>query len=160
MNQRLDNTSLQQSGYAPINNLARSWVPSLPLDKPLIVVIDDSPTIRAILRSCLRRASFQVQTFSDGTEALRWFRSPEGAFPVLVFLDIELPHLNGYDVLRLFKTLPEYAQTVTILLSCRDGLMDRLRGRMGGAFAYMTKPFRTQDILAITQKALAHKNDN
>lgn len=126
--------------------------------QPLIAVIDDSPTIQAIVKNCLQRASYRVETFDDGIEAFQWFRSPEGEFPVLVFLDIGLPKMDGFDVLRFFRTRPEYSQTMTIMLSCRDGIADRLRGRLAGAFAYVTKPFRTEDILAITSAALTHVN--
>lgn len=131
---------------------------NLTVQQPLIVIIDDSPTVRAIVKTCLQRAAFRVREFNDGVEAFRWLGSPEGEVPSLVFLDIGLPHMDGYEVLRLLRAKPKYRQTVTIMLSCRDGVIDRLKGRLAGASAYVTKPFRTEDLLAITRAALARSD--
>ncbi len=120
----------------------------------VIVVIDDSLTVRKILETCLRRAGYEVKSFPDGVEALRWFTKPEACVPALVLVDLGLPRLDGYDVIRLLKARPGFEQTVLVILSRRDGVLDRIKGRLAGAHAYVTKPFRTQTIIALVQTHL------
>lgn len=117
----------------------------------LVMVIDDSPTICKILETCLRRAGYQVKSFPDGVEALRWLATPAAPIPALFLVDVGLPKLDGYDVIRHLKRKPALAQTAFVIVSQRDGVLDRLKGRLVGAHAYLTKPFKTQDLLAVVQ---------
>ena len=128
--------------------------PNLTAHKNLILVIDDSPTVRKILVTCFSRAALRVKDFADGVEALRWLNAPEGEIPALIYLDLGLPRMDGYEILRWVRTKPELHNTVVIILSARDGILDRLKSRLAGAQAYITKPFRTQDILITTRAAL------
>ena len=120
----------------------------------LIMVIDDSATVRKIIETCLRREGFEVRGFSDGVEAVKWLTEPQAPIPDLVLLDIELPKMDGYEVARRLKTKPRFNNTVIVMLSRRDGVIDRLKGRLAGARDYITKPFKTQDIIAVTQSHL------
>jgi twitching motility two-component system response regulator PilG len=120
----------------------------------LIMVIDDSATVRKIIETCLGREGFEVKTFNDGVEAVRWLTEPQSPVPDLVLLDIELPKMDGYEVARCLKTKQRFHDTVIVMLSRRDGVIDRLKGRLVGARDYVSKPFKTQDILAITQAYL------
>jgi twitching motility two-component system response regulator PilG len=126
----------------------------LPPHSNLILVIDDSPTVRKILVTCFSRAALRVKAFADGVEALRWLNTPEGEIPALIYLDLGLPRMDGYEVLRWVRTKPELRNTVVIILSARDGILERLKSRLAGAQAYVTKPFRTQDLVATTRAAL------
>ncbi|MBV9688168.1 MAG: response regulator [Ktedonobacteraceae bacterium] len=115
----------------------------------LVLVIDDSPTVRNIVQVCLSRAGYQAKGFHDGVEALQWLVSPQGYPPTLVFLDIGLPKMDGYEVAQHFKVRPQWKDTVVIMLTRRDGLIERLKARLAGAKGYMVKPFKTQEILAV-----------
>jgi twitching motility two-component system response regulator PilG len=131
-------------------------IPPQPIhpSQKFILVIDDSATVRKILETCLRRESFQVESFHDGIEAIRWLTEPQARIPDLVWLDIGLPKMDGYEVARCLKTRPKFSKTVIVMLTRRDGIVDRLKGRLAGARAYMTKPFKTQDIVSVTRSLL------
>ena len=120
----------------------------------LVIVIDDSLTIRKILDICLRRAGYQVKCFQDGVEAFRWLSSPEATIPALMLVDLTLPKMGGYEIIRLLKAKPELAQTIFVILSQRDGVLDRVKGRLAGAHAYLTKPFKTDQLVAAIRTSL------
>jgi twitching motility two-component system response regulator PilG len=120
----------------------------------LVLVIDDSATVRKIIEVCLKRAGYAVISFPDGVEAIRWLATPETRLPQLVFLDIEMPRMDGYAVAQYFKGRPQYSNMVIVMLSARTGILDRLKGRLAGANDYLTKPCTTQAILAIVQAYL------
>jgi DNA-binding response OmpR family regulator len=115
----------------------------------LIFIIDDSLTVRKIIETCLKRAGFDVQGFPDGIEAIRWLNEPGSSVPDLVILDIGLPRLDGYKVARRLKTKPQCSNMVIIMVSRRDGMIDKLKGRLAGAKDYLTKPFKTQELLSM-----------
>lgn len=117
----------------------------------LVMVIDDSATVRKIIETCLGREGFYVKGFSDGIEAMQWLNEPESQIPDLLILDIGLPKMDGYEIARRFKMKPQFANTVIVMLSRRDGMIDRLKGRLAGAKDYLTKPFKTQDIISLAQ---------
>ncbi len=120
----------------------------------LVMVIDDSTTIRKIIETCLGRQGFQVVSFPDGVEAMRWLMEPTSRVPDLVLLDIGLPKMDGYEVARRLKIKPQFSNTVIIMLSRRDGMIDRLKGRLAGAKDYITKPFKTQDMISVIESYL------
>ena len=120
----------------------------------LVMVIDDSTTIRKIIETCLGRQGFQVVGFPDGVEAMRWLMEPTSRVPDLVLLDIGLPKMDGYEVARRLKIKPQFSNTVIIMLSRRDGMIDRLKGRLAGAKDYITKPFKTHDIISVIESYL------
>jgi twitching motility two-component system response regulator PilG len=117
----------------------------------LVMVIDDSTTVRKIIETCLNRKGFEVQSFSDGVEAIRWLTQPETRVPDLVILDVGLPKMDGYEVARRLKTKPQFNDTIIVMLSRRDGMIDKLKGRLVGAKEYLTKPFKTQDIVSVIE---------
>ena len=80
----------------------------------LILVVDDSPTVRNILETCLSQEGFLVHTFSDGIEMMRWLTGPEGCVPDLVILDINLPKIDGYEVARRLKAKPHFAHSIIL----------------------------------------------
>ena len=123
--------------------------------KHLIMVIDDSATIRNILQVSLGREKFPVIAFADGVEAMRWFAQPEARIPDLVLLDIGLPRLDGFEVARRLKSRPQFHHTTIIMLSRRDGVLEHLKARLAGARGYLTKPFTTQELLQVIETCLA-----
>lgn len=117
----------------------------------LIMVIDDSTTVRKIIATSLQREGFAVVSFPDGIEAIRWLARPDARIPDLVTLDIGLPKLDGYAVARRLKAKREFSQTVLIMISRRNGVVDRLKSRLAGAKEYIAKPFKTRDVLAVIE---------
>jgi twitching motility two-component system response regulator PilG len=126
---------------------------------PFVMVIDDSATVRIIIETCLRREGFVVRSFHDGIDALHWLSRPDAALPALIFLDVCLPRMDGYDVARQLKAQPTLKATVIVMLSRRDGLLDRLKGRLAGAREYLTKPFNTYDLLQMVETHLGRRGE-
>jgi DNA-binding response OmpR family regulator len=120
-----------------------------------VLIIDDSPTVRKIIEVCLHRAGYAVKSFPDGIEAFHWFNSPQACIPGLVFVDVCLPRkMDGYDILQRLKGRPAFARTVFVMISGRDGVIDRLKGRLAGARDYLVKPLKTAEIVAVVQEYL------
>ena len=120
----------------------------------LVMIIDDSLTVRKIIETSLKREGFESVSYSDGIEALRALNEKRHRIPDLVILDIGLPKMDGYEVARHLKTKSQFGNTVIIMLSGRDGVIDRLKGRLAGAKDYLTKPFRTQDVMSVIHSHL------
>lgn len=120
----------------------------------LVMVIDDSATIRKIIKVCLERAGYEVIGFPDSVEAIRWLTTQQAHLPQLVFLDIEMPRMDGYAVAQYLKAKSQCSGMVIVMLSAHNGILDRLKGRLTGADDYLTKPFTTQTILAIVHAYL------
>ncbi|MEW6133034.1 MAG: response regulator [Pseudomonadota bacterium] len=108
-----------------------------------VMVIDDSNTIRRSAEIFLKQAGCEVILAQDGFEALAKITDHQ---PDVVFVDIMMPRLDGYQTCSLIKRNPRYRNTPVIMLSSKDGLFDRARGRMVGSDEYLTKPF-TKDTL-------------
>lgn len=114
-----------------------------------VMVIDDSKTIRRTAESLLRKEGFDVVTAMDGFEALSKIADYQ---PDLIFLDIMMPRLDGYQTCALIKHHRVFRKTPVVMLSSKDGLFDRARGRVVGSDHYITKPFTREDLLdAIAQ---------
>jgi twitching motility two-component system response regulator PilG len=114
-----------------------------------VMVIDDSKTIRRTAESLLRKEGYDVVTAMDGFEALSKIADYK---PDLIFLDIMMPRLDGYQTCALIKHHRVFRQTPVVMLSSKDGLFDRARGRVVGSDHYITKPFTREDLLdAISQ---------
>ena len=116
-----------------------------------VMVIDDSNTIRKTAEIFLMQAGAHVVLAEDGFDALAKINDH---LPNVVFCDILMPRLDGYQTCALIKKNPRFAATPVIMLSSKDGLFDRARGRMVGSDEYLTKPF-TKDSLLKTVAAHA-----
>lgn len=119
-----------------------------------VMVIDDSVVVRKIVETTLGRAGICCLGFSDGYEALRALKTELEQPPELVLLDINLPRIDGFDLLRLLKSHPAFDRMAVIILSSRDSVLDRVKCRLAGARAYLVKPFRTQDLLTTVRAYL------
>ncbi len=109
-----------------------------------VMVIDDSQTIRRTAETLLAREGYQVITAQDGFEALAKIADHA---PDIIFVDIMMPRLDGYQACALIKGNPRFSKTPVIMLSSKDGLFDRARGRMVGSDEYLTKPFTKDELL-------------
>ena len=109
-----------------------------------VMVIDDSKTIRRTAETLLKKAGCEVITATDGFEALAKITDQN---PDIIFVDIMMPRLDGYQTCALIKNNQAYRDTPVILLTSKDGLFDRARGRIVGSDRYLTKPFTKDELL-------------
>ena len=109
-----------------------------------VMVIDDSKTIRRTAETLLQREGYEVVTAVDGFEALSKIAD---ANPDIVFVDIMMPRLDGYQTCALIKNSQNYQNTPVIMLSSKDGLFDQAKGRVVGSDEYLTKPFSKDELL-------------
>ena len=109
-----------------------------------VMVIDDSNTIRKSAEIFLMQAGCQVLLAEDGFDALAKISDHQ---PDIVFCDIMMPRLDGYQTCSLIKKNARFSHTPVIMLSSKDGLFDRARGRMVGSEEYLTKPFTKEGLL-------------
>jgi twitching motility two-component system response regulator PilG len=117
-----------------------------------VMVIDDSNTIRRSAEIFLLQAGCEVILAEDGFDALAKITDHQ---PDVIFVDIMMPRLDGYQTCSLIKKNPKFKVTPVIMLSSKDGLFDRARGRMVGSDEYLTKPFTKDSLLkAVDQHAL------
>ena len=108
------------------------------------LVIDDSNTIRRSAEIFLRQGGHEVMLAEDGFDALA--KVNDNA-PDMIFCDILMPRLDGYQTCAIIKRNPRFAQTPVIMLSSKDGVFDKARGRMVGSEDYLTKPFTKEQLL-------------
>jgi twitching motility two-component system response regulator PilG len=116
-----------------------------------IMVVDDSQTIRRTAESLLTKAGYEVVTAQDGFEALAVLAR---SMPSMVFIDIMMPRLDGYQACALIKGNAQFAKIPVVMLSSKDGLFDRARGRLVGSDQYLTKPFTREELLTAVESHL------
>ncbi len=125
-----------------------------------VMVIDDSNTIRRSAEIFLKASGCQVILAEDGFDALAKISNEN---PDLIFVDIMMPRLDGYQTCSLIKRNARYKTTPVIMLSSKDGLFDRARGRMVGSDQYLTKPFTQETLIEAVQiyaaKAKSHQKE-
>lgn len=115
------------------------------------MVIDDSKTIRRTAETLLQKEGCTVVTAIDGFDALAKIADSK---PDLIFVDIMMPRLDGYQTCALVKNNSEFSATPVIMLSSKDGLFDKAKGRIVGADQYLTKPFSKNELLGAIQSQL------
>jgi twitching motility two-component system response regulator PilG len=109
-----------------------------------VLVVDDSATIRRSAEVFLRQGGYEVMLAEDGFAALSKIASQR---PDLVFCDVMMPRLNGYQTCTILKQSADFANIPVVMLSSKDGIFDKARGKIAGAASYLTKPFGKQDLL-------------
>ena len=114
-----------------------------------VMVIDDSKTIRRTAETLLKREGAEVVTATDGFEALAKIADQR---PQIIFVDIMMPRLDGYQTCALIKNTQVFKHTPVIMLSSKDGLFDKARGRIVGSEQYLTKPFTREELLDAIRK--------
>ena len=114
-----------------------------------VMVIDDSKTIRRTAETLLKKVGCDVITASDGFEALSKIADNQ---PDIIFVDIMMPRLDGYQTTALIKNNKVFKTTPVVMLSSKDGLFDRARGRIVGSEQYLTKPFTKEELLGAIQQ--------
>jgi twitching motility two-component system response regulator PilG len=125
-------------------------------DRGTILVVDDSPTIRKLVDIILKKRGFRVISASNGLEALA--RINDG-LPSMIFLDITMPRMDGYQLCKIIKANRETRDIPVVMLTSKDGLIDKVRGRMAGSTGYITKPFGPDTLLQAVEK-YSNSKDN
>ncbi len=120
-----------------------------------IMVIDDSNTIRKTAETLLVRAGCEVITAVDGFDSLAKIADSP---PDLIFVDIMMPRLDGYQTCALIKNNRRFRHIPVVMLSSKDGLFDKARGRIVGADAYLTKPFSRQELMDVVDRMAGGAN--
>jgi len=108
------------------------------------MVIDDSKTIRRTAETLLKKVGCEVITALDGFDALSKIADQK---PDIIFIDIMMPRLDGYQTCALIKNNKEYKNIPVVMLSSKDGLFDKAKGRIVGSDQYLTKPFSRDELL-------------
>lgn len=117
-----------------------------------IMLIDDSRTIRRSAETMLSREGCEVITANDGFEALSLIHKHE---PDLVFVDIMMPRLDGYQTCAIIKNNARFRNVPVVMLTSKDGLFDKARGRIVGSDHYLTKPFTRDELLAAVREQVS-----
>ena len=116
-----------------------------------VMVIDDSKTIRRTAETLLKKEGCEVVTATDGFEALAKIADHQ---PQVIFVDIMMPRLDGYQTCALIKNNQLFKGTPVIMLSSKDGVFDRARGRLAGSDRYLTKPFTKEGLIQAVQETI------
>jgi twitching motility two-component system response regulator PilG len=118
-------------------------------EKPRILVVDDSATIRRSAETMLASEGCEVFTAENGFEALSKITQHK---PDLIFVDIMMPRLDGYQTCAIIKNNTEFRNTPVVMLTSKDGLFDKARGRVVGSDQYLTKPFTREELLGAVKE--------
>lgn len=121
----------------------------LSLEGLKVMIVDDSNTIRKTAETLLSKAGCQVITATDGFDSLAKIADHR---PDVIFVDIMMPRLDGYQTCALIKNNKEFRATPVIMLSSKDGLFDKAKGRIVGADDYLTKPFSKNELFDALEK--------
>ena len=122
------------------------------MNDAVVLVVDDSPTVRKIVQLTLQREGLNVIAANDGLGALAAVSDYQ---PDLILLDIVLPHMDGYHICQIVRKNPDFRDTPIIMLSGRDGIFDKMRGRLAGSSEYLTKPFDSNELVQTVRRHLA-----
>ncbi len=119
-----------------------------------VMVIDDSKTIRRTAETLLKKEGCDVVTATDGFEALAKISDQQ---PQIIFVDIMMPRLDGYQTCALIKNNQMFKSVPVIMLSSKDGIFDKAKGRIVGAEQYLTKPFTREELLGAIRRHVDFK---
>jgi twitching motility two-component system response regulator PilG len=118
-----------------------------------VMVVDDSKTIRRTAETLLKKEGCQVFTSEDGFDALAKIAATR---PDIIFVDIMMPRLDGYQTCAFIKNNSEFKATPVVMLSSKDGLFDKAKGRIVGSDNYLTKPFSRNELLGAIENSTSN----
>jgi twitching motility two-component system response regulator PilG len=117
--------------------------------RPLVVCVDDSPTIQQFVKLSLESSGYEVMSFLDPTQVIGNLLTQQ---PLVILMDIEMPQIDGYELCRMARQVESLRPIPIVMLTGREGIIDRVRARMAGCTAYLTKPFNPTELLGLVQK--------
>lgn len=123
----------------------------------LVMIVDNSPFIRTVCEFICQREGFQTISFPDGILAMQWLANPSARPPDLLFLDTQVPFVNGYKIASKIKA--RFHDLPIILLTWRNGKLDRFKARRSGAQEVIVKPFKSADIIQAIYSLVAPSVD-
>ena len=135
---------------ACVIKIISSGVLRMDLSSLKVMVVDDSKTIRRTAETLLKKEGCQVFTAEDGFDALAKIADTS---PDIIFVDIMMPRLDGYQTCALIKNNSEFKATPVVMLSSKDGLFDKAKGRIVGSDNYLTKPFSRNELLGAIENS-------
>ncbi len=138
--------SSENSPSADSSDSGRPW-----RAPPTVLVVDDSPIIRHMVKMILQREHIRVITADDGLSALT---AVADEMPALILLDIQLQRMDGYHICQIIHKNLQFRQIPIIMLGGKDGLFDKMRARFAGSTGYITKPFDAEELLQIVKAHL------
>lgn len=122
-----------------------------------VLVIDGSPTIQKVVEVTLRREGYEVCSFRDGIDAMRWFAEPQARTPDLMLVDLDLPKLDGYHVIQKFKAKARFAHTACLMLCEPENTAQACLERMAWATTSLPKPFTIQELVTAVHTSIADR---
>jgi CheY-like chemotaxis protein len=127
----------------------------------LVMIVDDSPTVRKIVQFTLTREGYEVVAVPDGVEALRYLLTHDERLPDLIVLDIQMPRLDGYQLAQhcRHRERPRLSHIPLVMLSRRAGVIDKILARLAGVRGYLTKPFTEQELRALVAAFIGPEED-
>ena len=117
--------------------------------RSVVLVVDDSPTVRTVVSQTLEQQGYRTVLAGDGMEALARLQE---VVPDLVLLDVTMPHLDGFKICRVIKDSSLTSHVPVVFLSAKDGFLDKMRGRMAGAADYLAKPVAKSDLMKVVER--------
>ena len=117
--------------------------------RPVVVCVDDSPTIQQFVKLSLESSGYDVLSFLDPTQVIEHLLNQK---PLVILMDIEMPRIDGYELCRMARQVESLRPVPIVMLTGREGIIDRVRARMAGCTAYLTKPFNPKELLGLVQK--------
>lgn len=133
--------------FAPTHPSTEAPPQPEPEGEPTVMVIDDSMAVRTILQASFRRVGVRVNAYPDGIAAIQALTKGDVPVPNVLLLDIGLPRMDGYEVARILRGHEQFGDTTILMLTGRDGIVDRVKSRWVGAREYIKKPFRVSDVV-------------
>ena len=125
-----------------------------------VMIVEDSRALRKVMEIMLRREEIDAESYTDGYTALQALQAPGHPIPTVVLLDLGLPAVNhlplidGYAFARLLRSQPRFDSTVIIVLSGHGDVVTKLRARLSGAAAYLSKPFTMKQLITLIRRYL------
>ena len=141
--------AIRRPAFHPLTTRKATQTMSQNLEGLKVMVIDDSKTIRRTAETLLQKAGCEVITAIDGFDALAKIADTN---PDIIFVDIMMPRLDGYQTCALIKNNSNFKTTPVIMLSSKDGLFDKAKGRIVGSDQYLTKPFSKDELLGAIEQ--------
>ncbi|MFT5322626.1 MAG: twitching motility two-component system response regulator PilG [Planctomycetaceae bacterium] len=134
---------------ARIDNRASGPVNAASLDQKTVLVVDDSPTVRKLVAITLEKRGYKVVSAFDGVAAIKEIAAHN---PSLILMDVNMPRLDGYQLCKLVKKHETTCDIPVLMLTGKDGMFDRLRGRLVGCAGSIAKPFAPEELLAVVEQ--------